>query len=106
MATKGSVPVVFILHAYQPITQKREILERIITNCYIPFFDNLLKNKNVRITLNISGCLLEKLAIDYPEVLALIEKAILANQIELMGSAFYHPILPLISIDNQSYHII
>ncbi len=105
MAIRGSVPVVFILHAYQPITQKREILERIITNCYIPFFENLLNNKNIRITLNISGCLLEKLAVDYPDVLTLIEKAILTGQIELMGSAFYHPLLPLISIDNQKYQI-
>ncbi|OLS32331.1 MAG: Alpha-amylase [Candidatus Heimdallarchaeota archaeon AB_125] len=105
MTSRESVPVVFILHAYQPITQNREILERIMTNCYIPFFENLLENKNVRITLNISGCLLEKLAVDYPDVLTLIEKAILANQIELMGSAFYHPILPFISIDNQKYQI-
>ena len=101
----GSVPVVFILHAYQPVTQKREILERIITNCYFPFFERLLENKNIRITLNISGCLLEKLAVDYPDVLTLIEKAILSSQIELMGSAFYHPILPLISIENQKYQI-
>ena len=105
MASRESVTAVFILHAYQPITQKREILDRIINNCYIPFFENLLKNKNTKITLNISGCLLEKLAVDYPDVLLLIEKAILANQIELMGSAFYHPILPLISIDNQKYQI-
>ncbi|MCE7739605.1 MAG: hypothetical protein KAU62_06890 [Candidatus Heimdallarchaeota archaeon] len=105
MANRGSVPAVFILHAYQPITQKREVLDRIINNCYIPFFENLLINKHTKITLNISGCLLEKLAVDYPDVLSLIERAILANQIELMGSAFYHPILPLISIDNQKYQI-
>jgi len=68
MANRESVTAVFILHAYQPITQKREILDRIINNCYIPFFENLLKNKNTKITLNISGCLLEKLAVDYPDV--------------------------------------
>ncbi len=105
MENLEKVPVVFVLHAYQPITQNREILERIINNCYIPFFSKLLENKEVKISLNISGCLLEKLSIEYPEVIKLVEKAILTNQIELMGSAFYHPILPLLSEEDITYQI-
>ncbi|MCE7741886.1 MAG: hypothetical protein GOP50_05465 [Candidatus Heimdallarchaeota archaeon] len=105
MAEEEKVPVTFILHAYQPITQRIEILERIVNNCYIPFFENLSKKPNVRITLNVTGCLLEVLATKYPYVLELIEKCISAGQIEIMGSAFYHPLLPLISIENQKYQI-
>ena len=105
MAAEEKVPVVFILHAYQPVTQRIEILERIINNCYIPFFENLIKKPNVKITLNITGCLLEVLATKYPYVLQLVEKGISAGQIEIMGSAFYHPLLPLISVENQKYQI-
>ncbi|MHA1200672.1 MAG: polysaccharide deacetylase family protein [Candidatus Heimdallarchaeaceae archaeon] len=105
MVEEEKVPVTFILHAYQPITQRIEILERIVNNCYIPFFENLSKKPNVRITLNITGCLLEVLATKYPYVLELIEKCISSGQIEIMGSAFYHPLLPLISIENQKYEI-
>ena len=105
MAEEEKVPVCFILHAYQPITQKLEILERIVNNCYIPFFENLAKKPNVKITLNITGCLLEVLATKYPYVLQLVEKCISAGQIEIMGSAFYHPLLPLISVENQKYQI-
>ena len=103
--TEEKVPVTFILHAYQPVTQRIEILERIINNCYIPFFENLNKKPNVKITLNITGCLLEILATKYPYVLGLLEKSISAGQIEIMGSAFYHPVLPLISLENQKYQI-
>jgi alpha-amylase/alpha-mannosidase (GH57 family) len=98
-------PVIFILHAYQPITQTKEVLERIIENCYKPFFEKLLENPSVKISLNIAGCLLEKLTMEYPELVKLIERAKDNNQIELMGSAFYHPILPLTRPEDQSYQI-
>ncbi|MCK4897077.1 MAG: hypothetical protein KAS47_09715, partial [Candidatus Heimdallarchaeota archaeon] len=97
--------VIFVLHAYQPITQAKEVLERIIEKCYKPFFERLLANPSVKITLNIAGCLLEKLTMEYPEIVKLIEKAKDNNQIELMGSAFYHPILPLTRPEDQTYQI-
>ncbi|MHA1407554.1 MAG: polysaccharide deacetylase family protein [Candidatus Heimdallarchaeaceae archaeon] len=99
------IPVCFVLHAYQPITQEEKILERIVKNCYLPFFQQLIENPEVSITLNITGCLIEKLATKYPDILQLIEIAISDGQIELTGSAFYHPLLPLLSIDNQKYQI-
>ncbi len=105
MTESEKTPVLFILHAYQPITQSKEILERIIGKCYKPFFEMLLENPSVKISLNIAGCLLEKLTMEYPEIIKLIEKAKDNNQIELMGSAFYHPILPLTRPEDQSYQI-
>ncbi|MBY9001657.1 MAG: hypothetical protein KGD64_12135, partial [Candidatus Heimdallarchaeota archaeon] len=88
-----------------PITQKKEVLERIINICYKPFFTKLLENPEVKITLNVSGCLLEKLTMEYPEIIKLIEKAKDKGQIEIMGSAFYHPLLPLINEEDQKYQI-
>ncbi|MFW9852275.1 MAG: hypothetical protein ACFFDS_05000 [Candidatus Thorarchaeota archaeon] len=105
METNEKIPLVFVLHAYQPITQKEEVYNRIISKCYIPFLRKLLENPEIKITLNISGCLLEKFATNYPDVLHLIEEGILSKQIELMGSAFYHPILPLILKKDQRYQI-
>ncbi|MCK5141445.1 MAG: hypothetical protein KAQ70_04570, partial [Candidatus Heimdallarchaeota archaeon] len=105
MTENEKSPVIFILHAYQPITQSIEVLERIIEKCYKPFFERLLANPSVKISLNITGCLLEKLTMEYPEIVKLIEKAKDNNQIELMGSAFYHPILPLTRPEDQTYQI-
>lgn len=105
MESAEKIPVVIVLHAYQPITQDKEVFERIINNCYSPFFKKLVENNEIKITLNISGCLLEKLSIEYPEIIKLVEVGILNNQIELMGSAFYHPILPLISNEDMQYQI-
>lgn len=105
MTENEKSPVIFILHAYQPITQSKEVLERIIEKCYKPFFERLLANPSVKISLNITGCLLEKLTMEYPEIVKLIEKAKDNEQIELMGSAFYHPILPLTKQEDQTYQI-
>ena len=99
------VPVAFILHAYQPITQTEQIFERIVNKCYEPFFTKLLENPLIKITLNISGCLIEKLEKDYPQVINLVNKSISAGQIEMMGSAYYHALLPLLTKDEQNYQI-
>ncbi|MHA1346479.1 MAG: hypothetical protein ACTSVO_06490 [Candidatus Heimdallarchaeaceae archaeon] len=105
MSENEKSPVIFILHAYQPITQSKAVLDRIVEKCYKPFFEELLVNPYVKISLNIAGCLLEKLTMEYPEIVNLIEKAKDNNQIELLGSAFYHPILPLTRQEDQSYQI-
>ncbi len=99
------VPIAFILHAYQPITQTEQILERIVNKCYEPFFTKLLENPQIKITLNISGCLVEKLENDYPQIINLVNKSISAGQIEMMGSAYYHALLPLLTKDEQNYQI-
>ena len=106
MSSNDPSPVIFVLHAYQPITQSKEVLERVISKCYKPFFESLLENEGVKINLNITGCLLEKLTIEYPEIIGLIEKAKDKGQIEFLGSAFYHPILPLTKENDQRYQII
>ena len=103
MSEIEKTPVIIVLHAYQPITQTQEVLERIIKKCYRPFFERLIENPSVKIALNIAGCLLEKLTMEYPDIVTLIEKAKDNNQIEFMGSAFYHPILPLTKPDDQVY---
>jgi hypothetical protein len=86
-----------LLHIYQPPTQDIEILKRINEECYKPLFKMLLEHENVKITLNINGVLVD-LLYDYGlgETMELLRKLVSENKVEIVGTAKFHPILPLI----------
>lgn len=85
------------LHIYQPPYQEPWLVQKISKESYWPLVNALKKNKAAKITLNFSGCLLEHLYSIGEEKLIEEFKNLVANkQIELVGSARYHPILPLL----------
>lgn len=85
------------LHLYQPPWQKKEIFEKIVKESYLPILDILERNKKAKITLNICGSLTELLVkYNFEKILERIKKLAESKRIELVGSAKYHPILPLL----------
>jgi predicted glycosyl hydrolase (DUF1957 family) len=85
------------LHIYQPPTQTPEILERVADECYRKLVAIWQRHPDARVTLNISACLTEQLdRAGLGDVIAGIRELAERGQIELTGSAKYHPILPLI----------
>ncbi|PIR93447.1 hypothetical protein COT99_00675 [Candidatus Falkowbacteria bacterium CG10_big_fil_rev_8_21_14_0_10_43_10] len=85
------------LHLYQPATLDKGIIMGAIDRSYTRLIKALLKNREIKFTLSISGCLLEKLEeFSRQELLDDIKKLIERKQVELVGTAAYHPILPLI----------
>ncbi len=85
------------LHFYQPPTQKKEILDRVVKECYRPVFEGFSKLPRARLTINFSSCLTELLARNgYEDVIKIISHLMINDQIELTVSAKYHPLLPKI----------
>lgn len=86
------------LHLYQPATLDKEIVVEAIEKSYSRIIKVLLKNHSAKFTFNISGCLLEKIQEikNHQALLNGIKKLVERGQVELVGSAAYHPILPLI----------
>ncbi len=86
-----------LLHIYQPPTQSKEVLERINRSCYLPLFQLLDKHDSIKTTLNISGVLidlLEQWKMD--ETIQFIRKLVFKGNIEIVGTAKFHPLLPII----------
>ena len=88
------------LHIYQPPTQTAETLKLVTEESYLKIIELVETYPNFKITLNISGSLLE-LWVDhgYKSLIERYRKQIEAGKIELVGSAMYHPILPLLEED-------
>ncbi len=86
-----------LLHIYQPPGQKKQIINQVVKESYEQILSILEARPKVRISLNICACLTEQL-IEYGHqgVVERIKKLAEKGQIELTGSAKYHPILPLL----------
>lgn len=87
-----------LLHIYQPPGQKQEIIHKVVKESYDKILRVLESNPKVKITLNICASLTEQL-IEYghKNIVDRIKKLVEQGQIELVGSAKYHPILPFLS---------
>lgn len=95
------------LHIYQPPTQDSKVLKTIAEESYSLIIDLLKKYPQVKLTMNITGSLIEELQENNLDHIILgFKEKILEGQIEVAGSAMYHPILPLIPEDEVKQQII
>lgn len=86
-----------LLHFYQPQGQKKSIIDAITEQCYRPVAQGILDNPEARLTVNFTGVLLDQLhKYGHDDVIELWAEAVRRGQVELVGSAKYHVILPLL----------
>jgi predicted glycosyl hydrolase (DUF1957 family) len=85
------------LHLYQPPTQAKETIDRIAEESYALVPRLMGRYPKLRLTVNVSGSLLEILEIHgYRTLLDEYRELAASGRIELVASAMYHPILPLL----------
>ncbi|MFX0074911.1 MAG: hypothetical protein ACFE96_05680 [Candidatus Hermodarchaeota archaeon] len=91
-----------LLHMYQPSFQDSEVLRQIDKECYKPLFSMLEEHDNVKISLNINAVLIDMLKeFDLNDTIELIKTLVSNDKIQIIGTAKFHPILPLIP-ENES----
>jgi hypothetical protein len=84
-------------HIYQPPAWDEAIVRRAAAESYLPLINILREHPKTKITLNITGALIEQLIeLGLNDVLTGVRQLAERGQIELVGSAMYHPILPLL----------
>lgn len=93
-------------HIYQPPEWNADIVRRVTNEAYRPLVKILESNPELHITLNITGSLTEQLAaLGFEDVLIGLRGLLERGQIEIVGSAMYHPILPLLPSDEAHRQI-
>ncbi len=86
-----------LLHFYQPPTADNETVIEAAEKSYKRIISALERNPDIKMTLNFSGCVLEKLSqLGFNDLISSIKKLAASEQIELTGTAAFHPILPLL----------
>ncbi|MFA5420446.1 MAG: hypothetical protein WC280_00245 [Patescibacteria group bacterium] len=85
------------LHLYQPANSDAYRIKEAVDLSYNRIVSALEKNPEIKFNLNISACLLLRLEEQgYLSLIKRIEKLVDGGQIELVSSAAYHALLPLI----------
>jgi len=95
-----------LLHIYQPPTQDLKVLRNVDKECYKPLFSLLGEYENAKCCLNINGILIELLyEFGFSDTMDLLKNLVSESKIEIVGTAKFHPILPLIPQKEAQHQI-
>jgi alpha-amylase len=85
-----------VLHNHQPIGNFDSVCEQAYQESYLPFLNAFEPFANLRISLHTSGSLMQWLDDHHPEYLDRLAGLVAAGRIEIIGGAYYEPILTMI----------
>jgi len=94
---KNKITWVNFIHIYQPPWQQRGVVEQVASESYEYLFKLLERHRDFKCTLNITGSLLEQLAVFRPDLVKQLQRIVKRGQVELSSSAKYHALLPLLA---------
>ncbi len=91
-----SIRFVLALHNHQPIGNFDHVFEQAYQDSYLPFLDVFEPYNSLRIGLHTSGSLIEWLDSRHPDYLDRLAGLVQRGRIEIVGGAFFEPILAMI----------
>jgi alpha-amylase len=93
---KPSLRLVLVLHNHQPIGNFDHVFEQAYRDSYLPFLEVFERFEGVRIALHTSGSLMEWLDRHHPEYVDQLAGFVASGRIEVVGGAFFEPILTML----------
>jgi 4-alpha-glucanotransferase len=91
-----SIRFCLVLHNHQPIGNFDSVYEQAYQDSYLPFLDVFEQYADLRISLHTSGPLMEWFDDRHPNYLDRLAALVAAGRLEIVGGAFYEPILTMI----------
>jgi hypothetical protein len=90
------IRLVLVLHDHQPIGNFDHVFEQAYQDSYKLFLDVFERYPQLKVGLHTSGPLMEWLDARHPEYLDRLAALVAAGRMEIIGGAFYEPILSMI----------
>lgn len=87
---------VFSIHNHQPVGNFTHVLEEAFDKAYNPFIETLSEYPRIKLSFHISGFLLDWLSSNRPGYIELLRSMVASGQVEIMGGAYYEPVLAVI----------
>jgi hypothetical protein len=84
------------IHNHQPLGNFPWVFEQAYQQAYLPMVEVLERHPAIRLSLHYSGCLIDWLKQSHPEFLRRLARLASRHQVEIIGGAYYEPILPAI----------
>ena len=90
-----NVHLALVLHNHQPVGNFDHVFEQAYQDSYLPFLDVFEPYESLSIALHTSGPLMEWFDRWHPEYLDRLAALVRAGRLEIVGGAFYEPILTM-----------
>jgi alpha-amylase len=90
------IRLILAFHNHQPIGNFDHVFQQAYEDSYLPFLDVFSRYDSLRIALHTSGCLMEWLDQNHPEYVDRLAELAGQGRVEIIGGAFYEPILAMI----------
>ncbi|KPL07190.1 hypothetical protein AMJ86_05390, partial [bacterium SM23_57] len=84
------------IHNHQPVGNFPHIFREAYEKAYLPFLEVLEKHPKIPLSLHTSGPLWEWIEQEVPDYFDRIKDLVAQNRVEILGGAFYEPILSII----------
>ena len=92
----NSIRLVLTLHNHQPIGNFDHVFEQAYQDSYLPFLDCFESYETLRLALHTSGPLMEWFDANHPDYVDRLGDLVSRGRLEIVGGAFYEPILAMI----------
>jgi alpha-amylase len=89
----GRVSLALVIHNHQPVGNFGWVIEDVYEHAYSPMLHALERHPGIRLGLHYTGPLLQWLTANRPEALDQIRGLVNRGQVEIVGGAYYEPIL-------------
>jgi len=88
--------LVLVFHNHQPVGNFDGVFEQAYQDSYLPFLDVFERYEQLRIAIHTSGSLMEWLDAHHPEYVDRLARLVASGRIEILGGAYFEPILAMI----------
>ena len=90
-----------VIHNHQPVGNFGWVFEDVYRQAYEPMIGALERHPGVRVGLHYTGSLLDWLATEHPDTLERLTALSGRGQVEILGGAYYEPILAAIPAEDR-----
>ncbi len=87
------VSLALVIHNHQPVGNFDWVIEDVYEHAYSPMLLALERHPGIRLGLHYSGPLLKWMTANRPDAIARIRSLVSRGQVEIVGGAYYEPIL-------------
>jgi alpha-amylase len=95
MASK-QIRFALVLHNHQPVGNFEHVFQQAYQDSYEPLLDVLSRYETLKLSMHVSGSLIEWLSTNHPDYLERLADLVARGRLEILGGAFYEPILAMI----------
>lgn len=103
---KKSINVILGNHNHQPVGNFDFAIENVYNNSYKPFLDILKDYPSLKFVMHYTGCLFNWLEDNHSDHIDELAKMVASGNIEICSSAYYEPILAMISDRDKAQQIL